>query len=255
MSTARMSTSRTSLRRSLRATLPALLLAVAATAAFAAGPQGPPNAVQGFSQNRDQPINIQSVSLEVRDKDKIATFIDNVHLTQGDVTLECKRLIVYYDESMSPAGTAKKSAHATGTAKPGGGQQQIRKLEAKGGVIVTQKDQVATGDSGVYDMKTNTVVLTGNVTVTQGKNIVRGDRLFVDLTTNVSRVESANGAQKRVQAVFMPQQAKEATEGAHQESKPSAGHHSARETDARGKSTAEEHRKPRQNPHQPLRLN
>ena len=36
--------------------------------------QGPPNALQGFSQNRDQPVKIQAASLEVREKDKIATF-------------------------------------------------------------------------------------------------------------------------------------------------------------------------------------
>jgi hypothetical protein len=30
-------------------------------------PQGPPNALQGFSQNRDQPVHIESATLEVRD--------------------------------------------------------------------------------------------------------------------------------------------------------------------------------------------
>ena len=44
---------------------------------------------------------------------------------------------------------------------PGGGSQQIRRLEAKGGVIVTQKDQTATGDTGMFDMRANTVTLTG----------------------------------------------------------------------------------------------
>jgi lipopolysaccharide export system protein LptA len=30
--------------------------------------QGVPNAVQGFSQNRDQPIQIEAATLEMRDK-------------------------------------------------------------------------------------------------------------------------------------------------------------------------------------------
>ncbi|HEY0442196.1 MAG TPA: LPS ABC transporter substrate-binding protein LptA, partial [Xanthobacteraceae bacterium] len=42
-----------------------------AGAAAAQPTQGPPNALQGFSQNRGQPINIESVSLEVRDKEKV----------------------------------------------------------------------------------------------------------------------------------------------------------------------------------------
>ncbi|HEY5131653.1 MAG TPA: LPS ABC transporter substrate-binding protein LptA, partial [Bradyrhizobium sp.] len=36
--------------------------------------QGVPNAMQGFSQNRDQPIQIEAASLEMRDKKKEATF-------------------------------------------------------------------------------------------------------------------------------------------------------------------------------------
>ena len=50
--------------------------------------QGPPNALQGFSQNRDQPVKIQADSLVVRDKDKRAIFTGNVHVTQGDTELQ-----------------------------------------------------------------------------------------------------------------------------------------------------------------------
>lgn len=35
---------------------------------------GPSNALQGFSQNCDKPIQIDAARLEVRDKDKVATF-------------------------------------------------------------------------------------------------------------------------------------------------------------------------------------
>ena len=90
---------------------------------------------------------------------------------------------VYYQDDGKSGGVK--------TATPGpGGQQQISRLEAKGGVIVTQKDQTATGDTGVFDMRTNTVTLTGNVMVTQGQNVMRGERLVVDLTSGVSRVEA-----------------------------------------------------------------
>jgi lipopolysaccharide export system protein LptA len=251
-----MRTAWTTLRRAARATLPAVLLAAAATGALGAPREshgsGPPNALQGFSQNRDQPINIESATLEVHDKEKIAKFIDNVHLTQGDVTLECKLLVVYYDEEVSPVGAGKKPAPKTArSVLPKGGQQQIRKLEAKGGVIVTQKDQIATGDNGVYDMKSNTVVLTGHVTVTQGQNVVTGDKLYVDLTTNVSRVESADGKQTPVRAVFMPQQVKK-DEAAGPDAKPALGKHEAK-AGSQNSETAQS--KARQAPRRPMRLN
>jgi lipopolysaccharide export system protein LptA len=70
-------------------------------------------------------------------------------------------------------------------------------------VVVTQKDQVVTGESAVFDTKTNLVTMVGGggpVILTQGKNVLRGDRLIVDMTTGVSRVESDSG---RVQGLFI----------------------------------------------------
>jgi lipopolysaccharide export system protein LptA len=163
--------------------------------------KGPPNALQGFSQNRDQPVHIEAATLEVRDKDKVATFSGNVHVTQGDTGMRCKSLVVYYEQEDAGADKSKSVA----LANPGpGGQQRIKKLEARGGVVVTQKNETATGDLGLFDMRANTVTLTGNVVMTQGQNVLRGDRLVVDLTSGVSRVESGKNGQGRVQGLFLP---------------------------------------------------
>ena len=156
------------------------------------------NPLQGFSQNGDQPIKIESSSLEVRDKDHIATFSGNVHVVQGESTMKCKTLVVYYDEKSSATAPAKK-----GQSGGAGGNQQIKRLEAKGGVVITQSDQTATGDNGVFDMKTNTATLIGNVVVTQGDNVIRGDKMIVDMTTGVSRIESGAG-KGRVDALIKP---------------------------------------------------
>jgi len=157
---------------------------------------GVPNAMQGFSQNRDKPIQIDAASLEMRDKDKAATFSGNVKVVQGDTTMLCKTLVVFYDNNQS-AGSKKPAMKA---ATPGPtGSSSIKRLEAQGGVIVTQKDQTVTGDRGVFDMRANTVTMHGNVLLTKDKNVLRGDRLIVDLTTGISRVESNSG---RVQGVF-----------------------------------------------------
>jgi lipopolysaccharide export system protein LptA len=177
----------------------ALLLAAGPLAAQPS--KGPPNALQGFSQNRDQPVHIEASTLEVRDKDKMATFSGNVRVTQGDTGLRCKSLVVFYEQNDSDADKSKSVA----LANPGpGGQQRIKKLEARGGVVVTQKAETATGDLGLFDMQTNTVTLTGNVVMTQGQNVLRGDRLVVDLTSGVSRVESGKNGQGRVQGLFLP---------------------------------------------------
>ncbi len=195
----------------------AALLAVAmltvADAAAQSAVTGVPNAMQGFSQNRDQPIQIEAATLEMRDKKKEATFSGSVKVVQGDTTMTSKTLVVFYDSTPAPAAAAPAPAAngkttATAAAKsapmqsatPGpGGSSSIRRLEAKGNVVVTQKDQVVTGETAVFDTKTNLITMLGGIVLTQGKNVLRGDRLLVDMTTGVSRVESDSG---RVQGLF-----------------------------------------------------
>jgi lipopolysaccharide export system protein LptA len=164
-------------------------------------PGGPPNALQGFSQNRDKPIKINSATLEVRDKEKMATFAGDVHLVQGDTTMRSKTLVVFYDDD-----AASNQPKPSAAAQAGGQQnQQIKRVEAKGNVIVVQKDQTATGESGIFDMRANTVTLAGNVVISQGQNVVKGDTLTVDMTTGVSHIACAKGQDKcRVQALIQP---------------------------------------------------
>ncbi|MEH2490280.1 LptA/OstA family protein [Bradyrhizobium sp. AZCC 2230] len=177
--------------------------------------QGVPNAMQGFSQNRDQPIQIEAASLEMRDKKKEATFSGNVKVVQGDTTMTSKTLVVFYESSSDKAAAPQPATGQTAPAKgqkgapiqsatPGpGGASSIKRLEARGNVVVTQKDQVVTGETAVFDTKTNLITMLGGVVLTQCQNVLRGDRLMVDMTTGVSRVESDSG---KVQGLFIQTQ-------------------------------------------------
>src|ERR1700760_3254436 len=174
---------------------------------------GVPNAMQGFTQNRDQPIQIEAASLEMRDKKKEATFSGNVKVVQGDTTMTSKTLVVFYESSGSGSGAAAPAppanAKAGAKAAPGapmqsatpgpGGASSIKRLEARGNVVVTQKDQVVTGETAIFDTKANLITMLGGVVLTQCQNVLRGDRLMVDMTTGVSRVESDKG---QVQALL-----------------------------------------------------
>ncbi|TWC00965.1 lipopolysaccharide export system protein LptA [Bradyrhizobium macuxiense] len=193
-----------------RAALVALLALMAFDTARGQGTASVPNAMQGFAQNRDQPVKIEAAVLEMRDKKKEATFSGNVKVTQGDTTMTSKVLVVFYeDKSTQPPATAPSSTAAKGpppqSATPGpAGASSINRLEAKGDVVVTQKDQVVTGTTAIFDTKTNLITMLGGsgsqVVLTQCQNVVRGDRLLVDMTTGVSRVESDTG---RVQAMVV----------------------------------------------------
>jgi lipopolysaccharide export system protein LptA len=188
----------------------AAVLGTACVASAQSAVQGVPNAMQGFSQNRDQPIQIEAATLEMRDKKKEATFSGNVKVVQGDTTMTSKTLVVFYESSPAPseapaanantkAAAAKSAPMQSATPGPGG-SSSIKRLEARGNVIVTQKDQVVTGETAVFDTKTNLITMLGGVVLTQCKNVLRGDRLLVDMTTGVSRVESDSG---KVQGLFI----------------------------------------------------
>src|SRR5215213_707045 len=189
--------------RSFAAAALALALVASGDVLAQGAMSGVPNAMQGFSQNRDQPIKIEAASLEMRDKKKEATFFGNVKVVQGDTTMTSKTLVVFYDATPAPAPPANAKASKSApiqSATPGpGGSSSIRRLEAKGSVVVTQKDQVVTGETAVFDTRSNLITMLGGIVLTQGKNVLRGDRLMVDIATGVSRVESDSG---RVQGLF-----------------------------------------------------
>jgi lipopolysaccharide export system protein LptA len=167
--------------------------AVCAGDATAQKNQGPPNALQGFSQNRDEPVKIRAAALELREKDKMATFTGDVYVLQGDTEMRCKQLVVFYEQE-----TETQTVKTVKAAEPGpGGDRQIRRIEAKGNVVVSQKDQNATGDAATFNMRENTVTLVGNVVVTRGADVLRGQRLVVDLTSGVSKMD-----QGRVEGLF-----------------------------------------------------
>ena len=182
--------------RSFAAAVLALALIASGDALAQGAMSGVPNAMQGFSQNRDQPIQIEAASLEMRDKKKEATFAGNVKVVQGDTTMTSKSLVVFYDSGPPPATPAPAAPKGSKSgpmqaASPGpGGSSSIRRLEARGSVVVTQKDQVVTGETAIFDTRANLITMTGGVLLTQCGNVMRGDRLKVDMTSGVSRVES-----------------------------------------------------------------
>jgi lipopolysaccharide export system protein LptA len=166
------------------------------------------------SDNQEQPIQIESASLEVRDKDKMATFSGDVSVVQGDTTIKCQTLVVFYGGGKTGGGktvAATKSDGANGahaqlqkTSIMPQGAQDIRRIEARGGVTVVSKDQNASGDLGVYDLKKKTITLTGNVVVSQGQNVIHGDRVVVDTVTGNAHLDSGVSSQNRVRALILP---------------------------------------------------
>lgn len=134
----------------------------------------------GFRHDQTQPIEIAADSLEVREADKIAVFRGGVVAGQGAMRLTANELEVNY---------------------AGEGTGQIRRLQARGDVFISNDAETATGDYADYDVSGGSIRMTGGVTLTQGENVVKGESLTIDLTSGQGRVDGGGG---RVRSVFTP---------------------------------------------------
>jgi len=176
--------------------VPAIFIAMAAPAVaqkpqHSANDGNSNNGILPGSNSKD-PINIDAAKLDYFDKEQKLIYTGNVVAVQGESRLLTPKLVIF----LMP----KDSANGSGT--PSSTNNQVRRMEASGPVTLTQKDQVGTGDSGVYIKADNKVYLYGNVTLTQGPNVTKGDNLVYDLNTSQA-VVTGNGP-GRVKSLFVP---------------------------------------------------
>jgi lipopolysaccharide export system protein LptA len=170
----------------------------AASAAPAAKDTRDRSSALGELGSNKAPINIDSDRLDVFDKEGRAVFSGNVVAVQGDSTMRCTTLNVFYDQTRNQKGAGGTGGLAGGV----GDNSSIKKIECNGPVTVASKTQVATGDNAEFDRVANKVYLLGNVALSDGPNMTRGDRIVYDLNTGRANVESK--PQGRVRALFVP---------------------------------------------------
>jgi lipopolysaccharide export system protein LptA len=154
-------------------------------------------------ETSDQPIHVVSDSLEVDNKEQMAAFAGAVKATQGDVTITCDKLEVYYQRE-APAKKAPKAApeQPAGLMDQGG---QVQRVVALGHVRVTQKDRVAVGRKATYWAGGRKLLLEGQATVWRGKNQVSGEQITVFLDQDRAVVHGRPG--KRVAVTIQPEKA------------------------------------------------
>lgn len=105
------------------------------------------------------------------------------------------KMTVYY------AKDAKGGSAATGSAA-------IDRLEVDDKVYVKSDKQVATGDRGTFDMKTEVLVMSGKeVVLSEGDNVLVGCKLTVQMKTGLAQVDGCTkgaGGNGRVMMSITP---------------------------------------------------
>ena len=206
--------------RTLAAALAACLLL--ATPALAEKPAARKDSPFGnIGGSGKDPIKIDADRLDVFDRENKAIFAGNVVAVQGESTIRCSTMTVYYKRGKDTPGKGDgkgdgkadaKVAEATDPAPARNpAENGIQKVDCAGPVTVVQKDQVATGDHAVFDQDAKRIVLTGNVVLSQCQNVTRGQRLVYDMNTGRANMDPVAGG--RVSALFVPGEKADAKDG------------------------------------------
>ncbi|PBB35546.1 LPS ABC transporter substrate-binding protein LptA [Mesorhizobium sp. M1A.F.Ca.ET.072.01.1.1] len=168
-------------------------------AAPALAQSGGTSQMSGLKLSGDQPIQIESDKLEVRQADSAAIFSGNVTVNQGPTLLKAGKMTVYYvKDPNAPKGAAAGASAMTGAAN-------IDHLVVENKVYIKSNDQIATGDKGTFDMKTQVLVLSGSeVVLSQGDNVLKGCKLTVQMKSGLANVDGC-GTGGRVIMSITPQ--------------------------------------------------
>ncbi|MBC8017472.1 MAG: lipopolysaccharide transport periplasmic protein LptA [Verrucomicrobia bacterium] len=124
------------------------------------------------------PINIKSNELSADNKGKTAVFSGKVVAKQGDITIFCDKMTVYY----------------------GAVQGDVDKIEADGNVRIVQGNRTGLAAHAVYDSREGKITLTGGgPKVMQGTDTVSGEVITYFINDERSSVTGG-----RVEATIHP---------------------------------------------------
>ena len=155
----------------------------AATKDASKGDAGNPLGQLSFNSSKE-PIHVKSDELEFDYEANRVVYRGTVNVVQGDVTIDCRELVVNL---------------ARGGAKD---DLQLQEVVAIGDVVITQGQRKATGGRAVFDQVKRQVTLLEDPMLRDGPNEVAGERIVVYLDENRSVVESS--PKKRVSAILYP---------------------------------------------------
>lgn len=133
-------------------------------------------AIAQTRHNTNAPIDFGADTIELQDRANRAVLSGNVAVRQAEMSLNAARMTVNY------------------TGQVVGGNPQVSRLDAAGGVVVRRPDQTARSQYAVYDLNRRVITMVGAVSLTQGANTVNGGRLTINLDTGRAVIDGSSVA-------------------------------------------------------------
>lgn len=133
-------------------------------------------AIAQQGHNARAPIDFGADQIQLQDRANRAVLTGNVAVRQADMTLNAQRMTVAY------------------TGQVVGGNPQVSRLDASGGVTVRRPDQTARSRYAIYDLNRRVITMLGAVSLTQGANTINGGRLTINLDTGRAVIDGSSVA-------------------------------------------------------------
>jgi lipopolysaccharide export system protein LptA len=112
------------------------------------------------NHDTNAPVDIGADRGEIDDRANRVHITGNVDVRQARLRLQAQRVTIAY---------------------AGGGGNQIERIDAGGGVILTSPSETIRGNTAIYDLRNKIITLLGNVSLQNPDGRVNGGRLVYDL--------------------------------------------------------------------------
>ncbi len=151
--------------------------------------------VMSFKTDPNAPMDVAAERLDVNDVAKQAVYRGAVRAQQGDFIMETSELVATYTGDTGLMATAEATGNKSAPA-------QMSKVEARNKVMITNAEgQTLRGEGAIFDVKANTVLVTGPVTVKHGLNEVIGPQMRIDMTTGEAKFDAPAGQPRLTQPI------------------------------------------------------
>lgn len=168
-----------------------------------------PAALAAAGPTSNQPINVSANALSVSDRAGTATYTGNVHVVQGDMTLDAPRLDLYRNNQTHQASRAKATGNGSTRAY----------MDQK--ATQTDPEMKAWGDTITYYIPQHKIVVEGHAELHRGSDVFHGPYVeyFIDSrqvnahggnsssgSSSTTDQQNGNNGSGRVNMTITPQQ-------------------------------------------------
>lgn len=147
-----------------------------------------PSTLLALSTDRDQPIEVEADSLEIRDTENISIYSGNVRLNQGSLALRSERLVIYFNDQNELTLMELTGSPAT-----------FRQLNNEQQEITGQADRLE------YREAESTLILLGNARLSHRGDIIESNTIRIN-TDNESIQAGSSTSDDRVKMLIQPKQ-------------------------------------------------